>query len=189
MSGIKPQDVVVLLKLLTFRTQEKGIRQVDLALSLSLSQSEVHKAFSRAKGSGLLTLNADRRTVGASQVRRDAFLEYVVHGLKYACPVRSGEQTRGLATAWALPAVCKGLVVSSGDGPVWPWHNGATRGPAVEPLYRSVPEAASRDAALHELLALVDLIRIGRVRDREHAIFLLKQRLAPCRGVTRACDL
>jgi hypothetical protein len=176
---MKPQDVVVLLKLLTSRIQGKGVRQVDLAFSLSLSQSEVHKAFSRAKGSGLLRVDADRRTVGAAQVRRDAFLEYVVYGLKYVCPARLGEQTRGLATAWALPAVSKGLVVADGDEPVWPWHNGTTRGPAVEPLYRSVPEAASRDVELHELLAVVDLIRIGRARDRQQAIVLLKQRLAP----------
>ena len=33
---------------------------------------------------------------------------------------------------------------------------------AVQPLYRSVPQAARRDPALYDLLALVDALRIGQ---------------------------
>jgi len=34
----------------------------------------------------------------------------------------------------------------------------------LEPLYKSVPQAALRDPILHQFLALVDAIRDGRAR-------------------------
>ena len=39
------------------------------------------------------------------------------------------------------------------------------QGASVQPLYGSVPGAARRDAALYDLLALVDALRIGRARE------------------------
>ena len=45
------------------------------------------------------------------------------------------------------------------------------------PLYPSVPEAALKDEKLHELLALVDALRVGRAREKELAIRELKKRL------------
>jgi hypothetical protein len=52
---------------------------------------------------------------------------------------------------------------------VWPSPDGPVRGAAFEPLYPSVPEAAKRDSCLYELLALIDAIRDGRVRERKLA--------------------
>ncbi len=51
------------------------------------------------------------------------------------------------------------------------------RGYAFAPLYRTVPEAALRDPALYELLALVDAIRDGRARERNLAQKALEKRL------------
>jgi hypothetical protein len=42
-------------------------------------------------------------------------------------------------------------------------------GIALEPLYKTVPEASLRDPSLYELLALVDAIRDGRARERKIA--------------------
>lgn len=46
-------------------------------------------------------------------------------------------------------------------GDVWPYAEGNIRGQEIEPLYPSVPKAVKKDPALHELLALVDGIRVG----------------------------
>ncbi len=46
------------------------------------------------------------------------------------------------------------------------------------PLYKSVPQAARRDAKLYELLALVDAIRAGGGQEREAAVRELQARLA-----------
>ena len=52
---------------------------------------------------------------------------------------------------------------------MWPSPDGEHRGVSLEPLYRTVPIAARRDARLYEILALVDAIRDGRAREKRLA--------------------
>jgi hypothetical protein len=52
------------------------------------------------------------------------------------------------------------------------------RGVALYPLYPSVPEAARKNSALYELLALFDALRAGAARERKMASDLLAERLA-----------
>jgi len=63
--------------------------------------------------------------------------------------------------------------------PVWPYEGGDQRGLALEPLYRSVPDSLARhpDQLFYELLVLVDAIRSGRVRERNIAVKLLKEKI------------
>ena len=51
------------------------------------------------------------------------------------------------------------------------------RGRSVTPLHPSAVVAASKDKKLHELLALVDGIRVGGAREREVATAELLARL------------
>jgi len=69
------------------------------------------------------------------------------------------------------------LVSAGGDIHVWPHAVGKQRGIAIEPLFRSVPEAVPGDERLHEYLALVDAIRLGRQREARLAAELLRERL------------
>jgi len=72
----------------------------------------------------------------------------------------------------------KGLIAQSDEPPpVWPHPEGAARGPRLDPLFPSVPGAASKDPALYELLALLDALRTGRARERQLAVRLLQERL------------
>ena len=64
------------------------------------------------------------------------------------------------------------------DSYVWPSKDGNHRGQAIEPLYRTVPEACSKDNALYELLVIADTLRMGRVRELEIAIEELKIRFS-----------
>jgi hypothetical protein len=63
------------------------------------------------------------------------------------------------------------------EQPVWPSIDGNTRGSAPKPLYETVPQAAADDPKLYELLALIDAVRIGRVRERSLAAKELKLRI------------
>lgn len=45
------------------------------------------------------------------------------------------------------------------------------------PLYRGGPAASLASATLHQMLALVDALRVGRVRERKLAVDLLEQRI------------
>jgi len=108
--------------------------------------------------------------------------EFLIHGVKYAFPAKRGEVTRGVPTAYAAPPLRDQLVDSSDLPPVWPDAEGDVRGVTLEPLHKSVPNAARKSPVLHELLALVDALRDGRVRERQIAENELSVRL---RGLLR----
>jgi hypothetical protein len=61
--------------------------------------------------------------------------------------------------------------------PVWPWKKGTARGIAFQPLSPSVPEAAERNLAPGEPLALFDAVRGGSAREQALALTLLEERL------------
>jgi len=101
----------------------------------------------------------------------------LLHGLKYVFPAEHGEPTRGLPTSYAAPPLRDEILSPDDLPPVWPWHEGQTRGVAFEPLYKTVPIAASRDPLLYEYLSLLDAIRDGRARERKIAERELLKRL------------
>ena len=75
-----------------------------------------------------------------------------------------GAVARGIATAHsALPLRER---MRAGEMPsVWPHPEGDLRGEALLPIYKTAPDAARKDPALHELLALFDALRAGRARN------------------------
>lgn len=169
---LKPQDVVILLKLVALGNEPWTYQR--LAVELSLSQSEAHAGVRRAVASRLMS--------NASSVRGRPVLaslaEFLVHGVRYAYPPERGELTRGMPTGYAAPPLNQAIAQPDEPPPVWPYAEGAARGYSFSPLYPSVPAAASRDAKLYELLALVDAIRDGRARERSLAVKELERRLA-----------
>lgn len=170
---LKPQDVVVLLKLVALGDRPWTFQR--LAVELSISQSEVHAAVNRAVAARLMSDSAS--STGRPLQRQ--LLEFLVHGVKYAFPPERGELTRGVPTGYAAPPLNSQIVGSNEPPPVWPYAEGNTRGYALAPLYRTVPEAALRDPELYQLLALVDAIRDGRARERSLAEKALEKRLRP----------
>lgn len=177
--NLKPQDIVVVLALaLKPRGEKATLRQADVASALGLSQAEVNNALRRAAFARLFASTVAKSRLDPSNVHRRALLEFVLHGLKYAFPARLGAAARGVPTAWGYEPIRKHFAVASGDIPVWPNADGEVLGPAVEPLWPKISaEALRQDAALHEALALIDCLRVGRVRDREHAIKRLTEML------------
>ena len=168
---LRPQDLVILLRLLIGERTPEQWGQNELARATGLSQAEVHNALKRAATSGLY----DHR---AKKVMRKALLEVLVHGVKYFFPAHPGSPTRGIPTAWAASPLSEELTGSqSEEQPVWAHPDGRARGSAVEPLYKTVPEVALHDPEMHEVLALVDALRLGRARERALAEQILEKRL------------
>lgn len=165
---LKPQDIVILLKLTILGNRTWSYS--GLALELGMSPSEVHSGIRRAAAARLFDT---QRNVPAIQPLQ----EFLVHGVKYAYPPDRGQLTRGMPTSYAAPPLNSFIVQSAEPPPVWPDPDGTVRGYEFSPLYRSVPGAAMRDQAFYELLALVDAIRDGRSRERELAVKLLSERL------------
>lgn len=168
---LKPQDVVVVLKLSVLRDHPWTYQQLSTHLFMSLS--EVHAAVRRAVAARLIS---DMK-IGTGQPIRAAVLEFLLHGVQYAYPPDYGGLTRGMPTGYAAAPLNKVILGSSEPPPVWPYEEGEVRGVAFEPLYPTVPKAAAQDPNLYEMLALVDAIRGGRARERNLASTELKSRL------------
>lgn len=171
MIQLKPQDILVLLKLISIGQQNWSYNR--LAIELSMSPSEIHAAVKRALGAGLASQRDKRITPNVRNLE-----EFLCHGIRYVFVVERGGMTRGMPTTHAASPLDAVFVPDSEPIPVWPDAEGSARGLSFSPLYKSVPIAAKSDPKLYELLVLVDAIRGGRARERSYAINELKQRLS-----------
>jgi hypothetical protein len=164
---LKPQDILVLLRL---AGDSSNWTFKSLANDLGMSVSETHAALERASESGLY----DPRK---RKVREHALLELAIHGVPYVFPARRLPRSRGIVTAYSAEPLSGKLVVGDDDRLVWPHPEGTEFGDAIEPLYRSAPEAARRNPKLHRRLALIDALRVGRARERKMAAEALDEEL------------
>lgn len=163
-NGMRPQDIVVLIKIITIGNPSWQYR--DLAADLSISISEIAESLNRNQIAGLIDESKRR-------VHRQSFFEFVEHGLKYVFPQVPGTLVTGIPTAHSH-AFFENKFVS--DLPfVWPDENGSSRGLAIMPLHKGVPSAIRKDAQLYKLLACIDVIRVGRVREIKIALLELQQ--------------
>ena len=163
---IKPQDILLLLKIICENNSKWN--QGPMAKALGMSQSEVSESVSRSKFAGLLDPQG-------KTVMKMALMEFLQYGLRYVFPQKPGAVVRGIPTAHSASPLKE--QIQSTENYVWPYRKGIVRGHSILPLYPSVPEAVLKDDKLYELLALVDALRVGRAREKELAVLELKKRL------------
>ncbi len=156
---MRPQDIVILLKILLLK--EANWQYRDLASSLCLSISEVSESLSRSHMAGLIDESKRR-------VFCQSLMEFLEHGVRYVFPQIPGTMVTGVPTAHSqeffkakFPAELEY---------VWPDVMGEVRGLAITPLYKGVSKAVQKDEELHRLLAAVDILRVGRAREIKVAI-------------------
>ncbi len=164
--SMKPQDVVVLLKVIALNND--NWQQIPLANSLKMSQSEVSQSVARSRYADLLDNNGKK-------VMRRALYDFLCYGLAVVFPARPGAVVRGIPTAHSTAPLNK--EISSGEDYVWPFARGNVRGHGITPLYATVPQAAMDDEQLHALLALADVVRVGKAREKNIAVQELKKRI------------
>jgi hypothetical protein len=165
--GMRPQDIVILLKIITIKHNDW--RNIDLAYSLQISASEISESLNRCKITGLIDSN--KRKVHINSLK-----EFLIYGLKYVFPAEPGALVRGIPTAHSASPI-NSHISSGKDTYVWPFAFGKTRGQAIEPLYKSIPAVVQDDKPFYELLAIIDTIRVGRVRESGIAVEELDKRL------------
>ncbi len=161
---MRPQDVVILLKILLLKGQDWQYR--DLAYALSISISEVSDSLKRSHIAGLV--NESKK-----KVFRQSLMEFIEYGLHYVFPQIPGTMVAGYPTAHSHPYFKKKFI--SHEQFVWPYIDGNVRGLAVEPLYKAAVEASQKDSDLYLMLASIDMIRLGRARERKAALLQLKK--------------
>lgn len=170
---LKPQDCIILIKLLANPKTQWSQRK--LANTLSISLSETNAGIKRLFDAGLLRRDNEDQLVPIL----NAAEEFLIHSIKYFFPAALGEYTRGIRTGIGAPIFKDKIATGDDPLPVWPDALGEEKGVALPPLYASVPKALRQDPdkKFYELLVLIDVIRLGRPRERNMAIQLLKERI------------
>ena len=166
-NGMRPQDIVILLKIIT--KAGSPWQNKDLAAELFLSPAEISISLYRSDSAGLIDYTQSKT------VYHQSLMEFIEHGLRYVFPAIPGTMVNGLYTAHSHPFIKAQF--SSEMNYVWPEARGDFRGLAIEPLYKDQVKAAQLDPKLYLMLALIDVIRVGRVREMEVAIEELKNQL------------
>ena len=163
---MKPQDLLILAKL----SAQPDVKwtQNNLAKTLFISQSEISESLARSRYAQLISKRG-------YDLNRKAILEFIQYGLTYVFPQRPGPVVRGTVTAHSAPPLNK--EINSTELYVWPYAKGDARGHRIQPLYPSVLQAVEMDKNLHEILALMDSIRVGKAREKNLALKYLKERL------------
>ena len=164
---MRPQDIVVLLKIIS--KGNEAWQNKDLANELFISQSEISDSLYRSAKGGLIESEKKKK------VYRKSLLEFSEHGLHYVFPVEPGGMVNGIYTAHSHPFMKQHF--SSELNYVWPDPRGEVRGLSIEPLYKEQVKAARKDEALYLMMALIDVIRVGRVREMELAMKELKKHI------------
>ena len=114
---LKPQDVVILLKLVAIGKKEWSYSR--LAGNLWMSPSEVHAGVKRIIKARLASVQQDRVIPNVRNL--EALL---VHGVPYVFIPELGEVTRGMPTGYAGPALSHFFQASGDFPPIWPDPDG-----------------------------------------------------------------
>ncbi len=170
---IKPQDIVVLAKLIALKGR-KDWSQNSIAAELCLSPSQINNSIKRLVFAGLMT---PYHPPDKSEPIIQACAEFFSHAIKYIFPARLGGISRGIPTSYSGPSLKKQIVAGKDPIPVWPHGKGEVRGVTLLPLYPSVPDSVTQypDPLFYDILTLLDAIRSGRAREKQLAIQRLSE--------------
>ena len=158
---LKPQDVFLACRLALVRGDWPT--HAELADQLHLSTSTVHAS--------LKNLRAAKLVSGADPVLdRGRLLSFLVHGVPVLYFPRRVHVLKGMPTGIFSP-IFRDRFTQPGDVPVvWPYARGKEEGEGLLPLYPSCAAACARDEQLYLLMATVDVLRVGRSRERDAAV-------------------
>lgn len=145
----------------------------SLSAALGISTSMAHRAVQRLERASLVIVPHRRLAV-------QTFMDLVGHGLRHVYYAEMGPETLGVPTAHAVGRLAEAIV---SDRPyVWPSARGSVRGDSITPLFSGAAELPASNPALYEALALIDAVRVGRVRERRLAVDFLESMLVGTRS-------
>lgn len=165
-NGMRPQDIAILLKIASMGSEPWQLS--TLSNTLSISMSEISESLNRSRQSKLIDYEKKK-------INRLNLLEFLEHGIKYVFPQQPGTMVRGIPTAHSHPLLKKHFV--SEINYVWHDSNGETIGLSIEPLYPKQTQAVKDSPDFYKLMSLIDVIRVGKVRETKFAVEELKKLL------------
>lgn len=195
MDSLKPIDIVTCLKL---GLSERGFRYIeknrdyesesfsssvaDLSESLSKGKADISRSINRSVRLGLLAerepraLDAYASNRKYYSVNRNALSDLLCYGIRWVFGGKVLGVGRGVPTGWNCPSIRSAM--NPPEIPlVWSAPSGEVRGELIEPLFDKSIFIAKEDPDLYELLALIDVIRVGKARELNYAKEILQEKV------------
>lgn len=161
---MRPQDIVILLKILCYGNKKWYSK--DLAADLFLSSAEVSNSLERSAISGLI--DGEKKKVRTSEL-----LGFLVYGMPYVFPLNPSIPATGIFTAGSHPVLRKHFAAEQQY--VWPDPSSEHKGLSIEPLYPGVAKAVKKDDKLYLMLALLDVLRSEKTEEKKAATAALEK--------------
>lgn len=161
---MRPHDILVISKIIV--AGETDWKQTDLAEGLLMSQSEISASLRRSDRAHLL--NKREKILYPQNV-----LDFMVHGFPYVFPVEIGPVSKGVPTALSHPLFLESFPLPAIPF-VWASKAGDILGQSITPLHPRQAEAALKDEGLYQLLACLDVIRMGKAREKQVAMLTIE---------------
>lgn len=167
---LKPQDVLVACQLAILG--DKIPTQSLLGETLRLSPSTVFESVKSLRKAKLVLSSGKDLKVDIKRL-----LLFLVHGVPVVFYPQKTEIVRGTATG-IYSSNFRSRFASEKDVPmVWPYARGKETGEGLRPLYPSIPMACANNPALYNVMTTIDILRTGKVREREAAVSYLERLL------------
>ncbi len=163
-NGMRAHDILILLQIICL--DKTSWHNKDLAYSLKISASEISESLNRSWIAKLL----DSRK---KHVNKMALMDFLAYGLPYTFPQVPKTLARGIATSHSASPLNQFFNAKLDF--IWPYAKGNLQGLTIKPLHKNVPLIVHTNPKLHEMLALVDALRVGRAREKKMAIDLLRK--------------
>lgn len=173
---IKPQDIVVAIDLATAKVLPGTTSPIDSALSsraiaerLGLSLGAVSQSYQRLKALGLVVSDVGTWS-GRYRANTTGLREFIAHGIKYYSHPEVVGVGPGMATGWSAPPMKDMSLMVPPETPyVWADSGASERGEQITPIHKSAVNLAKRNELAYALLALIDIMRLGKYREQEVA--------------------
>jgi hypothetical protein len=165
-NGMRPQDIAILVKIVSIGNLPWQLSV--LSNSLSISVSEISESLNRSRFAKLIDYEKKK-------INRNNLMEFLEHGVKYVFPQQPGTMIRGIPTAHSHPFIKKQFL--SELAYVWPDPKADVVGLSIEPFYPKQTQAAKEEPTFYKLMSLIDIIRVGKVREVRFAVQELEKQI------------
>lgn len=163
---LKPQDIVVLGKLIT---DDIWPTQKEIASTLELSQSEISHSLKTLQQAGLINVVQKR-------INKLAVLEFIVHAIKFFYPSEKLGVGRGFKVGPSSSYFSKRVQRDEQFDYVWPDSEGETKGVIISPLLPHLSKKMKENEKLMLYLNVIEVFRgLGGVRHQQEAQKALKE--------------
>ena len=159
-----PQDILPLMVLFK-ESQNELLHQAKLSTRLQWSASALHRSLLRLNDSKLWNKSCNR-------VDHHATINFLRYGLPHVFPAELQTLCRGMVTA-QLPEIAQPQIPF-----VWPDESSSTMGLGVQPLDAGFIHLSHNETELKPWLDLVEVFRLGRVREIALAVKTMEEEYA-----------